>query len=180
MRTDVNLVLLSYYCLYLNEKKLLRFIHIVFVLTFFLLEGRRGNIAKTLNEQNVVMNMCKWINPVLFFSFRPLVFPFVPARELSSISSWREFKASRKLHFAELWPTSGFAPFPFLNTSETNVLSDLSLSVLSSPCSSTRFINETIFPIMFVNEVRIPPSTVRKVHAFKEQQNKWADWYNLK
>lgn len=33
------------------------------------------------------------------------MFPFVPAREPSSISSWRESQASRKLSFAELWPT---------------------------------------------------------------------------
>lgn len=47
-----------------------------------------------------------WATSFFFFFFRPQAFPSVPAREPSSISSWRESQASRKLNFAELWPTS--------------------------------------------------------------------------
>lgn len=36
--------------------------------------------------------------------------------------------------------------------------------------SKTRYINETIFPIMFVNEVRIPFSMTRTHHALKDPQ----------
>lgn len=64
------------------------------------------------------------------FLFRPLAFPFVPARELSSMSFWRESRASRKLNPAELRPTLMLSYcFPFLDTCETDVLSDLTLFV---------------------------------------------------
>lgn len=89
------------------------------------------------------------------------MFPSVPARELSSISSWRESKASRKLNFVDLWPTS-------LSSQSAPILATcwarcppwppclLSLSLfLFLPCSKTKHINETIFPIMFVNEVSV-------------------------
>lgn len=87
----------------------------------------------------------------LFFYFRPQVFPSVPAREPSSISSWSESQASRKFNFAELWPT--------LLLSHCVPISATCWArwppwLLFPPYSKTKFINETIFPIMFVNEVR--------------------------
>lgn len=85
----------------------------------------------------------------------------MPARERSSTSSWKELLASRKLNFAALWPTLVLSHcVPITATCWARCQPFPPAYSLFLCHSKTRHINETIFPIMFVNEVRATSSAV--------------------
>lgn len=97
---------------------------------------------------------CSFFKSLCSALHRRQEFPFVPVRELSSTLFCRESRAFRKSDF-ELWSTS-----LLLHTLWHHMLSqmsppDLPVPLSLPPSSKTKNISETIFPIMFVNEVRI-------------------------